>query len=236
MAVTRCTHLRINGARCTMPAVNGKDLCFEHEYRLARLRAKPALPSTFVTVPLVSFVYPEDHDCILDNVHAISRALGESIINDRTASLMDRLMNTALRTLRQRQKLEKTITSDEIIRHVRLDPDGNPRATETTAEASPAPETPEPTILPALSAEAEEPAEPDQPISSSQSSELRRVVNSRNLSALLSTLAEGRKLERLLSNTYIFRNGKLIVAPLRARAAQPDPHARRATVFLTNMR
>jgi hypothetical protein len=222
-----------------MPAVHDKDLCFEHDYRLHRLRAKPALPSTFVTVPLVRFVYPEDHDAILENVHSVARALGESIINDRVASVMDRLMNTALRTLRQGQKLEKTVTCDEMIRHFRLDGDGNRRAAEPAADppAESAPEpiakTPQPAVIPAISAQAEEPARP----ASGTSAELRRITNSQNLSALLSTLAEGRKLNKLLSNTYIFRNGKLIVAPVRHRIA-PEPTGRRATayIFLSNMR
>jgi hypothetical protein len=230
-----------------MPAAYGKDLCFEHHSRLLRMRVKPATPDTFVTVPLVRFVYPEDHDCILENVHAVARALAHCAINDRVASVMDRLMNTALRTLRQGQKLEKTVTCDEMIRHFRLDGDGHPRAAEPVAypiadpivgppaESAPQPiaEAPQPAIIPVISAQAEEPAQPEP----GTSAELRRITNSQNLSALLSTLADGKKLKNLLSNTYIFRNGKLIVAPVRHRIS-PEPTGRNATayIFLTNMR
>jgi hypothetical protein len=240
MAVTRCTHLKINGARCTMPAVYNKDLCFHHESRLLRLRSRPTLPSTFATVPLVSFVYPEDHDCILENVHAIPRSLAHSEINDRTASVMDRLMNTALRTLRQGRKLEKTVMSDEMVRHFCLDPDGNPRATDPPAAPVPesVPEKAEPITIPAISAEAEEPAEPQSdPEPGRQSAELQRVTSSQNLTRLLFTLAQEGKINTLLSNTYILRNGKLIVAP---DSSQPSGHTdeRRATayIFLSNMR
>ena len=50
MPVTRCTHLKINGTRCTMPAASGRELCFHHESRMLRQRAAlPAehLPSQF---------------------------------------------------------------------------------------------------------------------------------------------------------------------------------------------
>jgi len=169
MTITRCTHLRINGARCTMPAANGKDLCFTHESRLLRMRQRPTPPSTFVTMPLVSFVYPEDHDAILDNVYAIARSYDQGMIDDRKAAIMDRLMNTALRTLRQGLRIEKTVTSDEMIRHFRLDSDGNPRALPD-GEQPCKPESPEPaspqaipepvhdpgTVLPSITAQAED--------------------------------------------------------------------------------
>ena len=183
-------------------------------------------------------MYPEDHGAILENVHAIARAFVHSEIDDRKASILDRLMNTALRTLRQRPRLEKTVTSEEMIRHFRMDEDGNPRAIEPPTEVPPAKpepvaETAEPAILPAISAEAEESCGQE-----SDPAELQRIASSQNLSLLLSTLADEGKLRSLLSNTYIFRNGKLIVAPIRARASHPDQSERRASayIFLTNVR
>lgn len=157
---TRCTHLRTDGARCTMIAVNGNELCFYHESRLMRMRARPCPPSTFATVPLVSFIYPEDHGAILENVHAIARALARGDIDARIASVMDRLMNTALRTLRQGRNLEKTLTSDEMIRAFRVDDDGNFRVLDNSPEPSPEADEvpPQPAAISAISAEAATPA------------------------------------------------------------------------------
>ena len=198
MPVTRCTHLKINGTRCTMPAASGRELCFHHESRMLRQRARPCPPSTYLPNSVVPLVYPEDHGAILENVHAIARAFVHSEIDDRKASILDRLMNTALRTLRQRPRLEKTVTSEEMIRHFRMDEDGNPRAIEPPTEVPPAKpepvaETAEPAILPAISAEAEESCGQE-----SDPAELQRIASSQNLSLLLSTLADEGKLRSLL--------------------------------------
>jgi len=105
---TRCRYIRINGARCTIPALKGHDLCFDHQRRkLHKTRLlKAALPETFATIPLVGFAWVEDHASILHNINVIVEALARSAIDLRQAATMNSLQRTALKTLRQMHDLE----------------------------------------------------------------------------------------------------------------------------------
>ena len=196
MSFARCTHLRINGARCAMPAANGGELCYDHESRRLRLRARPSLPSSFPTVPLVGFVYPEDHAAILENIHAISRALSLGEIDYRQASVMDRIMNTALRTLRQGKKLEETVTSKEMITHFRVDEDGNARAIDNPTESAAEPDSSVPVTLPTVLAVAESPQSNQQ-----QTSYFQSPAEKSRITPLFPALRQSRKLSNLFSTT-----------------------------------
>jgi hypothetical protein len=104
----RCRFVKINGARCTQPALRRKELCFDHDFRLKLMRGKcrATTPATFNTVPLVSFVWTEDHHSILHNLNQIATALATGVIDTHQAGAMTSLMRTCLKTLRQMRDIE----------------------------------------------------------------------------------------------------------------------------------
>ena len=106
----RCQHLTLSGARCTYPSLLHKEFCYDHEHRRFRRRRRrvPILPDPHEVVsPLVTFVYMEDHACILENLNAIAFAFAEHSIDHRQASSMTYLMNTALKTLDRMRRMQK---------------------------------------------------------------------------------------------------------------------------------
>ena len=158
---SRCCHLRLNGARCTMPALRGKEFCCDHERRLRRSKpAKPCYPSSYATAPLVGFAYMEDHTSILHNLNAILEAFNASTIDHRHVGTLTYLMNTALKTLRQMHEIETAPTPEEAVLDVAFDDQDRPRvapsAPETTPSESTASETtPSETAPPQPAASAE---------------------------------------------------------------------------------
>jgi hypothetical protein len=122
----RCQHLTLSGARCTAPALRNKEFCYDHHYRrLRRARSlQPVLPGTRdIAGPLVTFVYMEDHACILENLNAIAFAFAEHSIDHRQASSMTYLMNTALKTLDRMRRMQKVRPEDmpTVVAHDELD-------------------------------------------------------------------------------------------------------------------
>jgi hypothetical protein len=115
---SRCCHLSHAGARCTMPALRGKDLCYRHGHREKVLRVKPAVPDNFPLAPIVTFEYMDDHDSVMANLNAIADAFSRHAINHAQVSSLTYLMNTALKTLRQMSEIETKITAEEIVRDV----------------------------------------------------------------------------------------------------------------------
>lgn len=113
---SRCCHIRTNGARCTMPALYGKNLCYDHFRRQQLQFKKPVLPEG--CAPLVSFAYMEDHHSILQNLNAIADAYARCFIDYRAASAANRLMLTALKTLAQMKRIEDQISAEEVARDV----------------------------------------------------------------------------------------------------------------------
>lgn len=107
----RCRYVKTNGARCTAPALNRRELCFDHHRRLqmARGRLRPSTPATFNMVPLVNFVWAEDHHSILFNLNEIAEALSRGIIDTRQAGAMTSIMRTCLKALRQMRDIEKAV-------------------------------------------------------------------------------------------------------------------------------
>src|SRR6202012_4790035 len=133
---SRCRHTRINGARCTMPTLNGRDLCYEHEERrrLAGLKRK-VLPEPNAAGPLVSFRYPEDRASILANLHAIAEAFANHQIDYRQAGMLNHLMQTCLKTLWQMTQFEIEVSAKEVVREVTYDDSGNPMAAEPASRS-----------------------------------------------------------------------------------------------------
>lgn len=133
----RCRYTRINGARCTMPALNQGELCFEHEQRkrLSRLK-RLALPEPNAAGPLVSFAYMDDHASILANLNAIVHAFTNHQIDFRQVSALTYLMQTCLKTLRQMNELEAKISAEEVVRDATYDDSGMALAADTGASAA----------------------------------------------------------------------------------------------------
>jgi outer membrane biosynthesis protein TonB len=152
----RCRHLTLGGARCTMPTLYGKDLCYQHGHRDKVLRVKPAVTDNFPLAPIVTFAYMEDHDSVLANINAIADAFSRHAIDFRQVTALTYLMQTALKTLAQMAQIETKITAEEIVRDVVYDdlnqplavPDPEPAPTpesQPEAELQPEPEPqPEP--------------------------------------------------------------------------------------------
>jgi hypothetical protein len=128
---SRCRYTRINGARCTMPTLNGHELCYQHEERrrLAALKWR-ALPEPNAAGPLVSFCYVEDHASILANLNAIAEAFANHQIDYRQASMLNHLMQTGLKTLRQMNVIENRIDAEEVVRDITYDDSGHPLAAD----------------------------------------------------------------------------------------------------------
>lgn len=100
---TRCRHVKINGARCTMPSWKDNGLCFEHNYRWEQQLRRPA-PTRQTFSPGIPFVWVEDEASVLHNLNLIAKALGDSEIDHRQAAVMTCVQRTCLRTLRQREE------------------------------------------------------------------------------------------------------------------------------------
>lgn len=140
----RCHHLTLAGARCTMPTLYGRNLCYRHGHRDKVLRIKPQAPDKFPIAPMVSFVFMEDHESIMVNLNAIADAFSRHAIDHRQVSSLTYLMQTALKTLAQMNKIETKISAEEIARDVVYNDLGQPQAVPDP-EPLPEPESqPEP--------------------------------------------------------------------------------------------
>jgi len=139
----RCRRVHLNGARCTMPAKHGGEVCYNHERHLRAVRrVRPILPDTTPLSPLVSFVYMEDHASILHNLNAIALSFAHHQIDHRQVGTLTYLMQTCLKTLRQMEQLETRPTLDEIVTDVVFDDQDQPLAAPDPP--SDLPPTPEP--------------------------------------------------------------------------------------------
>ena len=116
---SRCCHVKQNGARCTMPALHGHQLCCAHYQRQERLRRQPRAPQwSDHMVPIVLFNYMEDHASILANLNAAADAFARHDIDFRQLSAITRFFETCLRTLRQMHRVEETLAAEDMVRDV----------------------------------------------------------------------------------------------------------------------
>jgi hypothetical protein len=167
MSNQRCCHVKLNGARCTMATLHGKDLCFTHDMRLMRARTKPCPPPTthWTTAPLFDLRYPETFEDIIANGHSALDAFARHQIDFRQLSAATRHMamiqKSMLSAERHNKKLEQ-LTAENIVRHVRYDADGNARVVdEPTPGSAPATTIPEPAAEPPLATEPEPQPSPE---------------------------------------------------------------------------
>jgi hypothetical protein len=104
----RCRFVKSNGARCTMPALRGKDLCFDHTFRVKALRRRVRYLEIEapLRVPLINYSWVEEHHAILHNLNEISLQLANGSIDTRQASAFTSLQRTCLKTLRQMHAIQ----------------------------------------------------------------------------------------------------------------------------------
>jgi hypothetical protein len=122
---SRCRYTRINGARCAMPALNGQELCYEHQQRKRQAQRKPAPSDPKAPGPLVNLVYMDDHTSVLANLNAIAEAFAYGLIDHRQLSALTRLMQTCLKTLHQKHELRfEEEGSGKVVQEVTYDEDG----------------------------------------------------------------------------------------------------------------
>lgn len=203
----RCAYLSLNGARCTMPALRGANLCFHHDRLRALARVKPSYPGARPTVPLVSFSYMDDHTSILANLNAIARAFAEHHIDHRQVTALTYLMQTSLKTLRQMKQLETAIIAEEMPTDVVYDQDNQPLAAPKPGSVPESEATPEPGSEPA--AEPALPFTPDpQPASAPAPDAIlpasfQTLAENKTVTPLLPTLSDNQKTTDAFSDTCI---------------------------------
>jgi hypothetical protein len=122
---SRCRYTRINGARCAIAALNGHDLCYEHQQRKRRAQRKPVPSDPKAPGPLVNLVYMDDHTSVLANLNAIAEAFAYGLIDHHQLSALTRLMQTCLKTLHQKHELSFDEEGrGKIVQEVTYDEDG----------------------------------------------------------------------------------------------------------------
>ena len=135
---SRCRYTRINGARCSMPALNGHDLCFQHQQRKRQAQRKPAPSDPKAPGPLVNLVYMDDHTSVLANLNAIAEAFAYGLIDHRQVSALTRLIQTCLKTLHQKKELNCYEKPGDPVLEVTYDEDGLPLAVDPPPDPAPA--------------------------------------------------------------------------------------------------
>lgn len=139
--VGRCRHVKLNGARCTMPIRPNRELCFDHDRRREahrRRRFITAVPEASALAPLVSFVQLEDHTSVLENLNAIAMAFAHHQIDHRQVGSLTFLMQTALKTLRQMNEIELPPRAEDLDFPIVYDDCGMALAVDEPAPAEPA--------------------------------------------------------------------------------------------------
>ena len=122
---SRCRYTRINGARCTMPALNGHELCYQHQQRKRHAQRKPVPSDPKAPGPLVNLVYMDDHTSVLANLNAVAEAFAYGLIDHRQVGALTRLMQTCLKTLHQKHELRfEEEGSGKVVQEVTYDEDG----------------------------------------------------------------------------------------------------------------
>ena len=119
MSIQRCCHVRINGARCTMPAVNGDEFCYHHSTlrTLKRMRPKPTLPK-WLSTPLFHLRYPDNYDDLLFNAHLALDAFARHEIDFRqltTITHQIEMVRKCLAAAERHKKLQGHIEEKEAL-------------------------------------------------------------------------------------------------------------------------
>jgi len=93
--VPLCTHVKPSGATCGSPAVSGTALCYHHsavKSALARVVSLDQVPyGAHAPIP---FVFPEDRASLQINFFLLLKAFNEKRIDQRTATIMHRMLRS----------------------------------------------------------------------------------------------------------------------------------------------
>lgn len=150
MSVQRCCHVRINGARCTMPAVNGAEFCYHHQtLRTFKMMRPQPTPPKWLSTPLFRLRYPDDYNDLIFNAHLALDAFARHDIDHRQLTTVVHQIETVRKCLlaaERHKKAQGRIEEKEtLVTEFRRDKDGellaipDPAPTHATA-ADPAPE------------------------------------------------------------------------------------------------
>ena len=162
----RCCHVKLNGARCTMPAVNGNEFCFHHiQLRTVRKR-KPIAPdyTKFVKAPFFSIRLPETYEDLVVISYLALDAFSRYSIDYKQFSTITRQLELVRRCMvsaEHHKKLQGRLDKESIVTDVRPDEDGDWIALPDS-ETSPEPRTTsQPAIEPVPVPASPDPAEPE---------------------------------------------------------------------------
>ena len=166
MSIQRCCHVKINGARCTMPAVNGAEFCYHHDSlrTLKRMRPQPA-PPKWLSTPLFHLRYPDNYEDLVFNSHLAIDAFARHEIDYRQLTAATRhfeMIRKCLIAAERHKKLHGRIEETETtVTEFRRGEDGELLALPDPAPAPPAP--PEHIPAPSLDQTAAPPDPPSVP-------------------------------------------------------------------------
>ena len=157
MSIQRCCHVKINGARCTMPAVNGAEFCYHHDTlrTLKRMRPQPPAPEQLSTL-LFHLRYPDNYEDLVFNSHLAIDAFARHEIDYRQLTAATRhfeMIRKCLVALERQKKLQGHIEETETtVTEFRHGEDGELLALTDPAPAPPAAPEPLPAASPDLPA------------------------------------------------------------------------------------
>ena len=91
--VPLCTHVKPSGATCGSPAVSGTALCYHHSaIKSALARVIPLDKVPYGAHAPIPFVFPEDRASLQINLFLLLNAFNEKRIDQRTATIMHRVL------------------------------------------------------------------------------------------------------------------------------------------------
>lgn len=127
MSVQRCCHVKMNGARCTMPAVNGNQFCYQHGTlrTLKRMRPMPT-PPKWLSTPLFSLRYPETYDDLVFNAHLALDAFVRHDIDFRqltTVTHQIEVVRKCMAAAERHNKLQGRLNKEVLVTELRPDPE-----------------------------------------------------------------------------------------------------------------
>jgi len=93
--VPLCTHVKPSGATCGSPAVSGTTLCYHHSaVKTALARVVPLDQVPYGAHAPIPFVFPEDRASLQINFFLLLKAFNEKRIDQRTATIMHRMLRS----------------------------------------------------------------------------------------------------------------------------------------------
>src|SRR5579875_3070402 len=91
--VPLCTHVKPSGATCGSPAVSGTALCYHHStVKTTLARVVPLDQEPYGSHSPIPFIFPEDRASIQINFFLLLKAFNEKRIDQRTATIMHRML------------------------------------------------------------------------------------------------------------------------------------------------